>query len=173
MGRSKPRQDKHDEARVRIIWDRFDTYADVGAVVRGRGIGPRRVAFFDREQGILPIVPAIEECLTVDEWPRGQRAQNLASMSLSIDPTDRRAGLAIVSTRSGGTWLDESRPCVVYFLTPPEESDALPAALPIGGYVPTAGQTNWAVGWDELRDATSVAELRAAGATSDSTEDDQ
>lgn len=173
MGRSKPKAERHDETRVRIIWDRFDTYADVGAVVRGRGIGPRRVAFFDRDQGILPIVPTIGEGCTVEEWPRGRKAENLASMSLSIDPTDRRVGQAIVSTRFGGTWIDPARPCFVYFLTPPAESDSLQGTVPLGGYVPTVGQANWAVTWEQLQTATSVAGLRASGATSEAEGEDQ
>lgn len=162
MGRSKPQKDRQDESRVRIIWDRFDTYAAVRAVVRGRGIGPLRVAFFDREQGILPVVPQITEYYAVDAWPRSKKADNLATMSLSIDPVDRRVGQAIVSTRHGGTWIDPARRCYVYFLTAPEESYELRAPVPLGGYVPGIGQANWAVGWDQLQDAATVAELRAS-----------
>jgi len=161
MGRSKPQKERHDESRVRIIWDRHDTYAEVGAVVRGRRIGPLRVAFFDRERGILPVVPQITECYEVDAWPRSKKADNLATMSLSIDPIDRQAGQAIVSTRHGGTFIDPARQCVVYFLTPPEESDMLPAALPLAGFAPSVGQANWAVSWEQLQRATTVAELRA------------
>src|SRR5262245_60082665 len=103
MGRSKPQAEGHDETRVRIIWDRYDTYSDVRAVVRGRRIGPSRVAFFDREQGILPVVSRITESYTVQAWPRSMNSANLATMALSIDPADRRVAQAIVSSRHGGT----------------------------------------------------------------------
>jgi hypothetical protein len=163
MGRRREKAERHDESKLRIIWDRWDTYDAVAAVVRGRRVGPLRVAFFDREKGILPTVPAIIEGHAVDAWPRSRKADNLAAMSFSIEPDDRRAGLAIVSTRFGGTWIDPAKPCFVYFLTDPESSDHLPKAVPLGGFVSSVGQANWAVAWTQLQTAASVADLRAGG----------
>lgn len=161
MGRSKSKTERHDENRVRIIWDRYDTYCSVRAVVRGRRIGPLRVAFFDREQGIMPVVARITESYTVEAWPRSKSSANLAAMAHSINPIDRRVAQAIVSTRAGGTWIDPARQSIVHFLTAPDDSDVLPGPLPLGGYVPGVGQGNWAVDWDQLQAATTVADLRS------------
>lgn len=163
MGSEPDKAEKHDDTKVRIIWDRYDVYQAVAAVVRGLRIGPRRVAFYDRAQGILPTIPSICEGHVVEAWPRSKRADNLATMSLSINPTDRRTAQAIVATRFGGTFLDPAKPCYVYLLTSPEQSDQLDGPVPVGDFVPGKGQVNWAVTWDQLLTATSVTDLRSRG----------
>lgn len=163
MAKLKPHVDPQQEHRVRIIWDRHDVYLSMRALVRGRRVHQRRIAFLDREEGILPTVPSIVERVTFVPWPRSRNALNLAQLSLSANPDDRRAAQAVVATAYAGTAVDLERDCVVYFLSAPDDdiTEHLEHAIPLGDFQPTRGQANWAVEWADLEAAPSCADLKS------------
>lgn len=151
-----------DDATIRIIWDRFDTYLDVGAVVRGRQIHSDRVVFLDRTHGIMAPIPAVTDHMIITPWPRTKRKIDLAQMTMSCRSAERRAAQALTATVAGGTAIDVTRECHVYFLSGPndERTVHLPADIPIGDFVPGRGLASWSVRWADLRNARTCADLR-------------
>lgn len=158
-----------DDTKIRLVWDRFDTYLDLGAVVRGRQIHAARIAFIDKTFGIRAPVAQVLDHVTLTPWPRSKRQATLADLMMSCRSSERRAAQTVTASIAGGTAIDTARECHIYFLSSPEDPATvhLPADLPMGDFVPHRGLASWSVTWGELRTARTCADLRQNKADGD------